>query len=97
MSPVGRPDATELLWCAACGIAGSEFAQRMALKGEPKPPTPRVRICPSCAKAGWKLHGEGIDAGHYFRPGSGRPSGRFALTGTGAAMPPARLTFGGAA
>jgi len=76
MSPVGRPDATERLWCVPCGTVGAEFAERMALRGEPKGPTPRVRICPPCARKGWGLEGQGIDAGAYYRAGSGMTRSR---------------------
>lgn len=64
--PWGHPDATEALWCLTCGTVGPEYRQRTVLRGGVPTPTPRVRICPPCFEAGWRLCQDGIETGTYY-------------------------------
>lgn len=70
--PIGKPGAKERLYCVACSKIGLEFAQRRAMDGFP---TPRVRICPGCSRAGWALYGPS-EAGGYYPAQQNLPAGQ---------------------
>jgi hypothetical protein len=64
--PWGHPDATEALYCVGCGAYGRAFAQRRFIEG---PPPRRVRLCPPCAEAGWRLVGDSVEQGSFYIAG----------------------------
>lgn len=57
MSPWGNPDSREDLWCVTCGAFGGEWVERATWLSPNASTRQRVRLCPSCAQAGWILTG----------------------------------------